>query len=92
MPSGHQIDKDGFIGRMDEREEFKELFKRRTASLVTCQGRRRIGKSRFIAECAMEAGRFLSFSGLAPRQGLTRDDQLAALLQQRCCSPLPLTT
>ncbi len=82
MPFGHEIDKDGFVGRMEEREEFKELFKRRTASLVTCQGRRRIGKSRFITECAAGAGRFLSFSGLAPRPGLRREDQLSAFAEQ----------
>lgn len=82
MAFGHQIDTAGFIGRTQERAEFKALLERKSASLVTCQGRRRIGKSRFIAECAREADVFLSFSGLAPREGLGRRDQLAAFAEQ----------
>lgn len=82
MASGHQIDTDGFIGRAQERAEFRTLLERKSASLVTCQGRRRIGKSRFVAECAREADRFLSFSGLAPREGLGSRDQLGAFAEQ----------
>lgn len=73
---------DGFIGRSAERQEFAELFQRKSASLVTCQGRRRIGKSRFIGECAASAARFLSFSGLPPREGLTKQEQLDAFSDQ----------
>ena len=54
--SRHEIDmnamRDGYIGRGGEQEEFRRLLQKKTASLVTCQGRRRIGKSRFLAECA----------------------------------------
>jgi AAA+ ATPase superfamily predicted ATPase len=82
MTSRHEIDTSDFIGRHSERQEFRTLFKRKYATLVTCQGRRRIGKSRFIAECAAEADHFLSFSGLAPREGITRQDQLAAFASQ----------
>lgn len=82
METRHQIDSASFIGRQAEREEFHTLFKRKTATLTTCQGRRRIGKSRFITECAASADRFLSFSGLAPRDGMTRSDQLAAFAEQ----------
>lgn len=82
MSLGHQIDTDGFIGRAQERAEFRALLERKSASLVTCQGRRRIGKSRFIAECARQADLFLSFSGLAPREGLGRQDQLGAFAEQ----------
>lgn len=82
MTLGHQIDTDGFIGRAQERAEFRALLQRKSASLVTCQGRRRIGKSRFIAECARQADLFLSFSGLAPREGLGRQDQLGAFAEQ----------
>ncbi len=39
---------DEFIGRKQERLEFAEILTRKKASLVTCQGRRRIGKSRLI--------------------------------------------
>lgn len=73
---------DGYIGRSEERREFADLFQRKKASLVTCQGRRRIGKSRFVEECAREAAAFLSFSGLPPRDGLTRQDQLDAFAAQ----------
>jgi AAA+ ATPase superfamily predicted ATPase len=82
MNSRHRIDNGSYIGRQDEREQFRALFKRKTATLVTCQGRRRIGKSRFIAECAVDADHFLSFSGLAPRDGITRRDQLDAFSEQ----------
>lgn len=69
---------DGFIGRQAERREFAEILKKKTASLVTCQGRRRIGKSRLIEECATAADHFLSFIGLPPREGITRHEQLDA--------------
>ncbi|MBN8457882.1 MAG: ATPase [Verrucomicrobia bacterium] len=71
-----------FIGRREERREFAELLRRKQASLVTCQGRRRIGKSRFIEECARAAGAFISLSGLPPREGIGRQDQLAAFSEQ----------
>ena len=70
------------MGRTQERADFRTLLQRKSASLITCQGRRRIGKSRFIAECAREADLFLSFSGLAPREGLGTRDQLGAFAEQ----------
>jgi hypothetical protein len=83
---GHQIDMstitDGYIGRSEEREEFRRLLQKKIASLVTCQGRRRIGKSRFLAECAQEADHFLSFMGLPPREDMTRQVQLDAFADQ----------
>ena len=69
---------DEFIGRKQERLEFAELLTRKKASLVTCQGRRRIGKSRLIEHCAGSAEHYLSFSGLPPRDGITRENQLEA--------------
>jgi AAA+ ATPase superfamily predicted ATPase len=73
---------DGYIGRFEERDEFKRLLQKKTASLVTCQGRRRIGKSRFINECASQADHFLSFMGMPPRPDLARQDQLDAFSDQ----------
>jgi len=73
---------DGFIGRSGERREFAELFQRKKASLVTCQGRRRIGKSRFVEECAGSADAFLRFSGLPPREGITKQEELDAFADQ----------
>jgi uncharacterized protein len=72
---------ESYIGRAQERLEFAQLLKRKRAALVTCQGRRRIGKSRFIEECAQEADHFLSFSGLAPRENLGREEQLLAFAE-----------
>jgi AAA+ ATPase superfamily predicted ATPase len=71
-----------YIGRDQERVEFAQILRRKEASLVTCQGRRRIGKSRFIMECAQTADHRLEFSGLAPREGLTRADELEAFATQ----------
>ena len=71
-----------FVGREMEKAEFRELLAKKTSSLVTCQGRRRIGKSRFIRECAQEANAFFEFSGLPPRPGLTKHEQLAVFAEQ----------
>jgi len=71
-----------FIGREKELGEFALLLKKPGASLVICQGRRRIGKSRFIAECAKGADHFMSFAGLPPREGISKRDQLDAFAGQ----------
>ncbi len=71
-----------FVGRERELQEFRQLLRKKTSSLVTCQGRRRIGKSRFIRECAREADLLLSFSGLPPRDNQTKQDQLNAFAEQ----------
>lgn len=71
-----------FIGREQEKGEFRTILAKKTSSLVTCQGRRRIGKSRFIRECAAEADTFFEFSGLPPRPGLTKQEQLAVFAEQ----------
>ncbi len=73
---------DGYIGRSEERQEFRRLLQKKIASLITVQGRRRIGKSRFIAECAEEADHFLSFMGLPPREDITKQAQLDAFAGQ----------
>ena len=67
-----------FIGRERESAEFRRFLHRKTASLIVCQGRRRIGKSTFFRHCAKEANHFLSFEGLPPRDKLGRQDQLGA--------------
>jgi AAA+ ATPase superfamily predicted ATPase len=71
-----------FIGRDQEQAEFRELLAKKNGSLVTCHGRRRIGKSRFIQECAKQANAFFEFSGLPPRPGLTKKEQLTAFAEQ----------
>lgn len=71
-----------YIGREEEKREFQAILAKKSSSLVTCQGRRRIGKSRFIRECAKEADIFLEFSGLPPRPGLTKREQLTVFAEQ----------
>jgi AAA+ ATPase superfamily predicted ATPase len=71
-----------FIGREREQAEFRQLLRKKSASLVTCHGRRRVGKSRFVAECAKHADHFLSFVGLPPRERLTKRDQLNAFAER----------
>lgn len=71
-----------FVGRVEELAEFHALLSKKTSSLVTCQGRRRIGKSRFIRECAKAADEFFEFSGLPPRPGLTKREQLTVFADQ----------
>jgi uncharacterized protein len=71
-----------FIGREQEQADFRELLAKKSSSLVTCHGRRRIGKSRFIRECAKHAKAFFEFSGLPPRPGLTKREQLTAFAEQ----------
>ena len=57
-------------------------MRKRSPSLVTCRGRRRIGKSTLIRGFGKEADRFLEFEGLPPRPGLKNADQLAAFSEQ----------
>jgi hypothetical protein len=67
-----------FVGREKERAEFQQLFRKETASLVVCEGRRRIGKSTLVRECAKDADHFLFFEGLPPRTKIGKEAQLEA--------------
>lgn len=63
-----------FIGRDVELQSLRDLFKKTMASMVVIKGRRRIGKTRLIEEFA-RGEHFLRFSGLAPTEGATAQDQ-----------------
>lgn len=66
-----------FFGRESELAELNALWEKGVASLVTCRGRRRIGKSTLIEEFAKRSkARFLRFEGLAPEPRQTNADQL----------------
>ena len=53
-----------FIGREDLLEKLKGLWQKNVPSLVTCRGRRRIGKSTLIREfAARTANHFISLEG-----------------------------
>ncbi len=70
-----------FVGRKSELKQLQELSELDRASIAVIKGRRRIGKSRL----AEEFGRgkiFLSFSGIAPIQGVTAQDQRDAFGRQ----------
>lgn len=64
-----------FVGRDHELSLLQEFQERQTAGLIVCRGRRRIGKSTLIEEFG-KGKRFFEFYGLAPREGLTGQDQL----------------
>lgn len=66
-----------FIGRREQLEALSLLWGKRTSSLVTCRGRRRIGKSTLIEEFARRtADHLINIVGLAPRKGMTDRIQL----------------
>ncbi|MBP6985531.1 MAG: ATPase [Alphaproteobacteria bacterium] len=64
-----------FIGRKAELQELGKFLKKRSASLIVVQGRRRIGKSRLIREFGKKF-RMLTFSGVPPSAKTTHRDQL----------------
>ncbi len=72
-----------FFGRNDILDRLMSLFKKRTSSLVTCRGRRRIGKSTLIEVFAQRVdARFIKIEGLKPRQKLSNADELANFAAQ----------
>jgi uncharacterized protein len=72
---------DLFLGRKDELNELEALFNKKTASLVTMRGRRRVGKSRLIEEFS-KGKTFFSFSGIPPEEGVTAQAQRDVFAQQ----------
>lgn len=78
-----------FYGREDDLRALDRLWNKPVASLVTCRGRRRIGKSTLIEEFARRSkARFLEIEGLPPQPAQTNDDQLnhfAEQLREQSC-------
>ena len=61
-----------FIGRERDLKDLEALWGRDHGVLVTCRGRRRIGKSTLIEEFASRsADIFIRIEGLPPRKGMT---------------------
>ena len=61
-----------FVGRERDLKDLEALWGRDHGVLVTCRGRRRIGKSTLIEEfAARTADRFVCIEGLPPRKGMT---------------------
>ena len=63
-----------FVGREVEMARLKGLFDKRSASLIVVRGRRRIGKSRLLAEFSKEMKSFF-FSGNPPVRKTTAESQ-----------------
>ena len=72
-----------FYGREDDFRELEALWRKKGASLVTCRGRRRIGKSSLIEEFARRSGaRLVKLEGIAPGKGVNNRVQLDAFRAQ----------
>lgn len=68
---------------LGEMGQLGDLLKKRTASLVTCRGRRRIGKSTLVEEFARRNRlKFMKLEGLSPRESDTNVKQLSAFSRQ----------
>ncbi len=70
-----------FIGRERELTSLQKLARQPGAKLVVIKGRRRIGKSRLAEEFA-KGKIFFSFTGLAPTDGVTAQDQRDTFARQ----------
>ena len=66
-----------FIGRKSELERLKALHNKQAPSLVVVKGRRRVGKSRLVAEFASQnpQNKLWDFAGLAPQEGMSNQSQ-----------------
>ena len=85
-----------FFGREELIEALKSLWNKRVPSLVTCRGRRRVGKSTLIAEFARRSGaRLIKLEGLRPKDKMTNADQLKYFISQLSlqtgCDEMPVT-
>jgi AAA+ ATPase superfamily predicted ATPase len=78
-----------FVGRGAELRELELLFKKKTASFVVIQGRRRIGKSRLIREFC-KGKHFYIFSGIPVTPETTAQSQreeFARQITEQCKLP-----
>ena len=67
-----------FFGRDELLRQLSDLWDKRTSSLVTCRGRRRVGKSTLVEEFAKRSSStFIKFEGLRPKKGMSNETQLA---------------
>ena len=72
-----------FYGREGDLSELERLWHKSVPSLVTCRGRRRVGKSTLIEEFALRSeARFLEIEGLPPESDQTNEDQLNHFAEQ----------
>jgi len=71
-----------FYGRDDILTEMMALWGKRTGSLVTCRGRRRIGKSTLVEEFARRSSaRFINIEGIRPDGKVDNAAELASFMK-----------
>ncbi|MGR3912298.1 MAG: ATP-binding protein [Candidatus Rhabdochlamydia sp.] len=80
--------KSPFIGREPEIERLRGLTKKRSASLIVVRGRRRIGKSRLLAEFGKEMKSFF-FTGTHPSPQVTAQLQREEFVRQLARAGIP---
>lgn len=67
-----------FFGRDSILDEMQTLWDKRVSSLITCRGRRRIGKSTLVAEFARKSNaRFICIEGIRPGPDIDNEVELA---------------
>ena len=72
-----------FYGREDLMAQLESLWDKRVSSLVTCRGRRRVGKSTLVEVFAKRSGaRFIKIEGVRPGSNTTVADELRAFARQ----------
>ena len=72
-----------FFGREGQIEQLEALWRKRVGSLVTCRGRRRIGKSTLIEQFAKKtASRFIKIEGIKPKPKFANENELEAFAMQ----------
>ncbi len=72
-----------FFGREDSIMQMEGLWHKRVSSLVTCRGRRRVGKSTLVRQFAKATqSRFIKIEGARPDAKTTKDDELRVFAQQ----------
>lgn len=72
-----------FFGRDRQIEQLESLWHKRVGSLVTCRGRRRIGKSTLIEQFAKRTGsRLIKIEGVRPKPKFANENELEAFAMQ----------
>ncbi len=72
-----------FFGREDLLQRLQDLWGKRVSSLITCRGRRRIGKSTLIERFAKQSrARFIKIEGMKPEEHTTKEDELDSFASQ----------
>ena len=72
-----------FYGRETQIEQLNSLWDKRVSSLVTCRGRRRVGKSTLVEEFARRSkARFVKIEGVRPTSQTTSGDERMAFIRQ----------